>query len=79
MPVTDAEFAALTREAQAELVRKFAALLEREGVAYDIAGHRDAPPGLRIWAGATIERGDIAALLPWLEWAYGELRKAKAA
>ena len=76
---TDADFAALPRESQAEFIKRFAGLLEKEGVAYDIAGHRDAPPGLRIWAGATVERSDIEKLLPWLDWAYGELRRAKAA
>ncbi len=76
---TDPAITSLPVDAQTELVKKFAGLLERENVAYDIAGHRDAPPGLRIWTGATVERDDIAALLPWLEWAYGELRQALAA
>jgi phosphoserine aminotransferase len=75
----DPGFAALPREAQAEFVKTFAGLLEKEGVAFDIAGHRDAPPGLRIWAGATVEHSDIVALLPWLDWAWGEVRQARAA
>ncbi|WP_448663036.1 phosphoserine transaminase [Sphingomonas sp. CJ20] len=51
-------------------IKKFAALLEKEGAAYDVAGYRDAPAGLRIWCGATVETADIEALGPWLDWAY---------
>jgi phosphoserine aminotransferase len=62
--------AALPPEGQWSVAKRIAALLESEGVAYDIAAHRDSPPGLRIWTGATIETSDVAALLPWLDWAY---------
>jgi phosphoserine aminotransferase len=51
-------------------IKKFAGLLEKEGAAYDVAGYRDAPPGLRIWCGATVVTADIEALGPWLDWAY---------
>ena len=61
--------------ADADFIKKFAGLLEAEGAAYDIAGYRDAPPGLRIWCGATVDTADIEALGPWLDWAYAELRK----
>ncbi len=54
------------------LIKRMASLLEAEGAAYDIAGYRDAPPGLRIWCGATVDTADIEALGPWLDWAYAE-------
>jgi phosphoserine aminotransferase len=66
-------FTALSPEAQAKAAKRLAALLDTEGVAYDIASYRDAPPGLRVWGGATVERGDIVALLPWLDWAASQL------
>ncbi len=53
--------------------------LEAEGVAYDIGGHREAPPGLRVWTGATVERADIEALLPWLDWGYAGVKSTCAA
>ena len=56
--------------ADEDFIKKFAALLDAEEAAYDIAGYRDAPPGLRIWCGATVDTADIEALGPWLDWAY---------
>jgi len=69
-------FTSLPADRQAEAAKKFAALLEKEGVALDVASYRDAPPGLRIWGGATVDTADIEALLPWLEWAHGEVQSA---
>ncbi len=60
--------------ADADFIKRFAKLLESEGAAYDIAGYRDAPPGLRIWCGATVDTFDIEALGPWLDWARSELK-----
>lgn len=58
------------KDADEAMIKKMASLLEAEDAAYDIAGYRDAPPGLRIWCGATVENADIQALGPWLDWAY---------
>ncbi len=70
--IADAWFAGLTEDAQRAKVKALVATLEDEGVAYDINGYRAAPPGLRIWGGATVETSDIEALVPWLDWAWKE-------
>ena len=60
----------LTLDLEADKVKQVVKLLEQEGVAYDIGAYRDAPAGLRIWGGATIESSDLETLMPWLKWAY---------
>ncbi len=69
-------FTALPVEEQAKTAKQVTGLLEREGVAYDIAYYRDAPPGIRIWGGATVEASDVEALMPWIEWAYLQVAPA---
>jgi phosphoserine aminotransferase len=69
--IVDPRVAGLDDEAQQAFVKKLTGLLEEENAAYDIAGYRSAPPGLRIWCGATVETADVEALTPWLDWAFG--------
>jgi phosphoserine aminotransferase len=70
LKVVDPAVTSLDLAGQEAFVRAIAARLDKEGVAYDIAFHRDAPPHFRIWAGATIEASDLKALTAWLEWGY---------
>ena len=74
--VTDPWFESLSDDAKADAAKKIATLLDKEGVALDIAGYRAAPAGLRIWCGATVDQSDIAALTPWLDWAWAQVKKA---
>ena len=72
LKVVAPEVTRLAPDAQAEFAKKLASLLEKEGAAFDVGGYRDAPPGLRIWCGATVDASDVEALVPWLDWAYAE-------
>ncbi|KAB7740827.1 phosphoserine transaminase [Parvibaculum sedimenti] len=77
--IVDPTITALSEDDQVAFAKKIADMLDKEGVANDIAGYRDAPAGLRIWAGATIEVADMTALMPWLDWAFAEAKASLAA
>jgi len=79
LKIVDPAITALPAEKQAEVAKKIPSLLDKEGVAYDLGAYRDAPPGLRIWGGATVEQADVQALLPWLDWAFAEAKAAALA
>ncbi len=77
MKITDPFVTAMDEEGQLAFVKAMTKLLEKDGIAYDIASHRDAPAGLRVWTGATVEASGIKLLTPWLDWAF-EAAKADA-
>ena len=82
LSIVDPAITALPEDKRAAFAKALASKLEKEGVAYDIGAYRDAPPGLRVWTGSTVEPSDVEALLPWLDWAFAETRPefvAKAA
>jgi phosphoserine aminotransferase len=74
MKVTDPAIASLTVDAQIDFIKKLVGLVEKEGAGYDFAGHRDAPAGLRIWCGATVEANDVLLLTQWIDWAFAEAK-----
>lgn len=74
LKIVDPAYLSLPAEAQAKHAKSIVSMLDKEGAAHDIGSYRDAPAGIRIWGGATVETSDIDALLPWLDWAYGEVK-----
>jgi len=76
LKIVDPAYKALSADDQAKHAKSIGSLLDKEGAAHDIGAYRDAPPGLRVWGGATVETSDIQLLTPWLDWAYGEVKKS---
>lgn len=75
LSITDSRFTALTEQEQRQKIKTLCALLEKEKAAYDIAAYKAAPPGLRLWGGATVQPEDLETLLPWLDWAFHQIFK----
>lgn len=78
LKVVDPAITALAADAQAAFAKALVALVEKEGAGYDLGAYRDAPPGLRIWCGATVETADVAALTQWLDWAFAQTKASLA-
>ncbi|HYE01404.1 MAG TPA: phosphoserine transaminase [Alphaproteobacteria bacterium] len=76
LKIVDPWFEGLDEAGRADAAKKLVSLVEKEGAGLDIGAYRDAPPGLRIWGGATVETADIRALLPWLDWAFASVKSA---
>ena len=76
MKVVDPAITSLSADAQADFCKKLVALVEKENAGFDFAHYRDAPPGLRIWCGATVEAKDVELLTQWIDWAFAETKAA---